>query len=120
MQSLKSLFFKFNLLNLSTLQRTYVYRMSDNFIPNINLVIKVKILLPIKVMASSSSLPPEPLYLLPNIKSLFFDSFISSSKYLGSNEWSALYMHPKLFLAFLNPSIIAEPYPFFFELSLYN
>ena len=86
MQSLKSLFFKFKLLNLSTLQSTYVYKISDNFIPNIYLVIKVKILLPIKVTISSSSLPPEPLYLLPNIKSLFFDNLISSSKYFGSKE----------------------------------
>jgi hypothetical protein len=77
-----------------------------------NLVIKVNILFPIKVMISSSSLPPEPLYLLPKIKSLLLDNLINSSKYFGSNEWSALYIQPKLFLAFLNPSIIADPYPF--------
>ena len=84
--NLKSSFFKFKLLNLSTLQSTYVNNMSDNFILSIKFVIKVKILFPMKVIASSSSLPPIPLYLLPKIKSLFFDNLIKSSIYFGSKE----------------------------------
>ena len=69
------------------IRKQYLIELYDSdFIPNIILVIKVKILLPIKVTISSSSLPPEPLYLLPNIKSLFFDNLISSSKYFGSKE----------------------------------